>query len=96
MARRPISAPTAGTPVDHDVDEVISDDEAGIVGDGDLARLHGSGHGRRVRHFARVSGFLESDIDGLAGRRQVELGNGADLDAGHVGDAGNDVGSHLA
>ena len=33
--------------VDHDVDQVVADDEAGVAGDRDLAGLHGLGQGRR-------------------------------------------------
>jgi hypothetical protein len=98
MARSPISAPTAGTPggVDDDVDQIIVDDQAGIVGDGDLAASIAAVIARRSRLRANAR-FLDRRYRRPCWRiGQVQFGNGADLDARHMRHAGDDVGAHLA
>ncbi len=82
--------------VDHDVDEIVLEKKIGIVGDGNFAGFHRRGHcGLRVR-FLCVPFFLIGDIHGAACRRQVQLRNGADFNAGHMCDAGDDIGTHFA
>ncbi len=82
--------------IDDDVDQAGVDEEIDVIGDRDLALLH-----RGIELIGRpgltpVALGPVGDIDRLARRRQPQFGNGADLDSRHVGDAGDDVGSHLA
>ena len=52
--------------VDDDVDQVVADDEVGVVGDGDLAGFHRRGQRRRVATTSREwPCFLIGDVDRL-------------------------------
>ncbi len=82
--------------VDHHVDQVVLEDEVGVVGDGDLAGFHRRGEIGGVGDLAPVALFLIGDIDGFQRVRHAQFGDRADLDARHMRDAGDDVGAHFA
>jgi hypothetical protein len=58
--------------------------------------LHRLGQRACAVGLGGVALFLIGNVDGLDRVRQVEFGDGADLNTIHVRDAGDDVGAHLA
>ena len=59
--------------IDDHVDQSVLEDEIGIIGDRDLARLHRRGQRRGIGDFARMAFLPVGDVDRLQRTRQVEF-----------------------
>jgi hypothetical protein len=82
--------------VDHNIDQIIFEDQIGIVRNGNLAAFHGRGQFRGVRNFLAVTFFLIGDIDCFQSVWNAQFGNGANFDARHMRHARYDIGAHFA
>ena len=82
--------------IDHDVDFTIGADRLRVIGDGNLAGLHGGVEGAFAVGQSDPIFRLAGNYYGTLGGIEIDIGDGGDRNSSHLGTLGDDVGAHLA